>query len=57
MLGVFSLYFKNFLVELNRRQANESAHALARLVTSIASSNIFIDISTCINHIVMYEML
>jgi ribonuclease HI len=54
---VFNLYFENSHVEFDRRQSNEAAHTLARVATSIASSNIFIDVPTCINDIIMNEML
>jgi hypothetical protein len=54
---VFNLYFENSHVEFDRRQANETAHTLARVATSIADSNIFIDVPTCINDIIMNEML
>ncbi|CAJ2637916.1 unnamed protein product [Trifolium pratense] len=53
----FSLFFTNSLVEFNRRQANEVAHALARVATSLASSNIFTDVPTCISQLIMNEML
>jgi hypothetical protein len=38
-------YFENSRVEFNRRQANEVAHALARVAPSIARSHIFIDVA------------
>jgi ribonuclease HI len=41
-------YFRNSSVEFIRRQANKVAHILARVVTSIASLHLFIDIPTCI---------
>ncbi|XP_045821752.1 uncharacterized protein LOC123914595 [Trifolium pratense] len=54
---LFSLYFENSRVEFTKRQANEVAHALARVAPSLASSNIFIDVPTCIRDLVMNEML
>jgi ribonuclease HI len=53
----FNLYFQNSSVEFNRRQANAVAHALARVALSLASSNIFVDVPTCIQYLVMNEML
>jgi ribonuclease HI len=53
----FKSYFENSHVEFNRRQANEVAHALARVAPSIARSHIFIDVPTCISHLIMNEML
>jgi ribonuclease HI len=53
----FNLYFQNSSVEFNRRQANAVAHALARVAPSLASSNIFVDVPTCIQYLVMNEML
>ncbi|CAJ2637113.1 unnamed protein product [Trifolium pratense] len=50
-------YFRNSSVEFIRRQANEVAHALARVATSIASFHLFIDILTCIVNILNNEML
>ncbi|XP_045831441.1 uncharacterized protein LOC123922796 [Trifolium pratense] len=50
-------YFRNSSVEFIRRQANEVAHALARVATSIASFHLFIDIPTCIVNILNNEML
>jgi hypothetical protein len=54
---MFNLYFENFHVEYDMRQTNEAAHTLARVAISMASSNIFIDVPTCINHIIMNEMI
>ncbi|CAJ2663088.1 unnamed protein product [Trifolium pratense] len=53
----FKSYFENSRVEFNRRQANEVAHALARVAPSIARSHVFIDVPTCISHLIMNEML
>jgi hypothetical protein len=50
-------FFTNSRVEFIRRQANEVAHALARVATSLASFHIFIEIPTCIHHIIINEML
>jgi ribonuclease HI len=50
-------FFTNSRVEFIRRQANEVAHALARVATSLASFHIFIEIPTCIQHIIINEML
>jgi hypothetical protein len=54
---VFHLYSENSHIEFDRGQTNETAHTLAMIVTSIASSNIFIEMSTCINHIIMNEII
>jgi ribonuclease HI len=46
-------YFRNSNVEFIRRQPNEVAHVLARVVTSTASFHIFIDIPTCITFLII----
>jgi hypothetical protein len=48
-------FFTNSSVKFILRQA-EAAHALARVATSLTSFYIFIEISTCIHHIIN-EML
>ncbi|PNX88832.1 cytochrome p450, partial [Trifolium pratense] len=53
---LFSLYLENSCIEFTKRQANEVAHALAMVSPSLASSNIFIDVPTCIPDLVMNEM-
>jgi len=44
-------------VEFVRRQANEVAHALAREATSLASPAIYYAIPTCIETLIINEML
>jgi hypothetical protein len=46
-------YFRNSNIEFIRRQTNEVAHVLARVVTSTTSFHLFIDISTCITFLMM----
>ncbi|KAK2437967.1 hypothetical protein QL285_022797 [Trifolium repens] len=43
-------------VRFIRRQANEVAHRLAQVTTSLASFHNFIDIPTCIFHVIFNEM-
>jgi hypothetical protein len=55
---LFSSFFRNSHVEFIRIQANEVAHALAKAArTFLASVHLFIDIPTCIQHIIINEML
>ncbi|CAJ2636114.1 unnamed protein product [Trifolium pratense] len=54
---VYNTYFRNSRIEFIRRQANEVAHALARVATSLASFHLFIDVPICIGNIVNNEML
>lgn len=44
-------------VEFNRSDENEVVHALARVATSIANSQVFIYVPTCIAHLIINEML
>jgi hypothetical protein len=53
----FTSSFTNSRVEFNRRQANEVAHALARVAPFSASPTIYIDVPHCIEHIIINEML
>jgi len=53
----FRNFFSNSRVEFIRRQANEVAHALAREATSLASPTIYYDIPTCIETLIINEML
>jgi ribonuclease HI len=46
----------NSHVKFIRRQANEVAHILARVATSLASFHNFIDIPTCMYNIIINEM-
>ncbi|CAH9092223.1 unnamed protein product [Cuscuta epithymum] len=46
----------DFCVVFARRQANSSAHALARASTSYASCTIFLSVPYCIENIVIDEM-
>jgi hypothetical protein len=48
--------YNDFIVVFTRRQANGSAHTLARVVLSHASCNIFDVIPKCIASIIMNEM-
>jgi hypothetical protein len=41
---------RNSRIEFIRRHANEVAHVLARVATSLASFHLFIDVSLCICH-------
>jgi ribonuclease HI len=52
-----NVFFTNSRVEFIRRQVNEVAHVLARVTTSLASFHIFIEIPTCIHHIIINDML
>jgi ribonuclease HI len=45
---LFSLYFENSRVEYIKRQMNEVVHALTRIIPSLTSFNIFVDVPTCI---------
>jgi hypothetical protein len=48
-----------FSVRFNQRKekaANEVAHALAKATTFLTSVHLFIDISTCIQHLIINEM-
>jgi ribonuclease HI len=54
---VYNTHFKNSRIEFIRRQANEVAHVLARVATSIASFHLFIDVLICIRQIINNEML
>jgi hypothetical protein len=54
---VYNTYFRNSRIEFIRRQANEVAHVLARVATSLASFHLFIDVPLCIGNIVNNEML
>jgi ribonuclease HI len=55
--SLFTSSFPNSRVEFNRRQANEVAHALARVALFSASPTIFTDVPHCIEHIIINEML
>jgi ribonuclease HI len=54
---LFSSSFTNSRVEFNRRQANEVAHALARVALFSASSTFYTDAPHYIKHIIINEML
>jgi ribonuclease HI len=54
---IFTSSFTNSRVEFNRRQANEVAHALARVAPFSASPTIYIDVPHCIEQIIINEML
>jgi hypothetical protein len=55
-MSIFS-HFENFRVEFIRRHTNETVHALVKVVTSLADTHIFIEIPTCIQDVIMNEML
>jgi len=55
--SLFYNFFSNSRVEFVRRQANEVAHALAREATSLASPAIYYDTPTCIEPLIINEML
>jgi len=55
--SLFRNLFSNSRVEFVRRQANAVAHALAREATSLASPAVYYDIHTCIETIIINEML
>jgi hypothetical protein len=54
---LFTTFFTNSRVEFNRRQANEVAHALARVAPFSASPTIYIDVPHCIEQLIINEML
>jgi len=55
--SLFNALFSNSRVEFVRRQANRIAHALAREATLLASPAIYYNISTCIETLIINEML
>jgi ribonuclease HI len=55
--SLFTSSFTNSRVEFNRRQANELAHALARVAPFSTSPTIYIDLPHCFEHIIINEML
>jgi len=55
--SLFHNLYSNSMVEFVRRQANAVAHALAREATSLASPAVYYDIPTCIETILINEML
>jgi len=55
--SLFRNFFSNSRVEFVRRQSNEVAHALAREAMSLASPAIYYDIPTCIETLIINEML
>jgi len=54
---IFEQYYVNSSVEFVRRQANEEAHRLAKMATSLASFQILVEIPDCIEHILINEMI
>ena len=52
-----TFYFLTLGVEFVRRQANGVAHALARDVALLASSDVYYDIPDCIESLIINEML
>jgi hypothetical protein len=57
LLEVSSLRLLQTLGMSSRRQANEVAHALARVAPFSASPTIYIDVFHCIERIIINEML
>ena len=55
--SLFRNFVSNFRVEFVRRQANEVAHALAREAVSLVSPAVYYDIPTCIETLIINEML
>jgi ribonuclease HI len=55
--SLFTSSFTNSRVEFNRRQANEVAHASARVALFSASPTIYTDVPHCIEHVIINEML
>ncbi|XP_045822258.1 uncharacterized protein LOC123915155 [Trifolium pratense] len=53
---IHNSHFRNSRVEFVRRQANEAAHVLANVASSLASFHIFIDVPSCIDFIIANEM-
>lgn len=53
----FVFWFTNFCVEFSRGQINEVSPALLDITTFLASSNIFIDVPTCITHLFVNKMV
>jgi ribonuclease HI len=54
--SLFRQFYENSHVEFVRRQANEVSHSLAKAALSLASSQIFVEIAHCIEHILFNEM-
>ncbi|XP_058733805.1 uncharacterized protein LOC131605473 [Vicia villosa] len=54
---LITLFFRNSHVKFVRRQVNEVAHALARVTPFLASFHNFTDIPTCIQNIIINEMI
>ncbi|GAU17355.1 hypothetical protein TSUD_232310 [Trifolium subterraneum] len=54
---VFNSYFTNSHVEFIRRQVNGVAHNLAKVAPSLANFRIHTDIPTCIQDLIINEML
>jgi hypothetical protein len=50
---LFSSFFRNFDVEFIRRQTNKIAYALAKTATFLISVHLFIEIPTCIQHLII----
>jgi len=54
--ALFTQFYVNSSVEFMRRQANETTHTLAKEATLLASFYILIEISNCIEHILINEV-
>jgi hypothetical protein len=54
---MFYVHFTNSRVEFTRRKANAAAHVLAREAISLASPTIYYVIPSCIESIIINEML
>lgn len=53
----FSTRFNNSSAEFIRRQANEVAHNITKAATSLASFQILVEIPSCIEHVLINELL
>jgi hypothetical protein len=55
--NVFYSYFTNSHVEFIMRQANEVGHNLVKIAQCLTNFHIFTDIPTCIQNLIINEML
>jgi hypothetical protein len=55
--NIFYSYCTNSHVEFIKMQANEGTHCLAKASPCLASFHIFTDIPTCIQNLIINEML
>jgi hypothetical protein len=54
---LFFFFYPNSSVEFIRGQISEIAHSLAKTATYVASPKILVNISHCIEHLLINEML